>query len=207
MSEIVLPELYLPPKPRIVSLGTVDWHLGRAAELLRAPLRDAPIRKRRLDWLRKEFDLLLMASGKSAASSQWVKNHLLGQVAITAIGTAYFALWTTAAATDMDAYVGNTAGEVSGGSYDRVSKTNNTTNFASITGDAAKVNSNAITFPTASANWNSGNPIPQCGVLDDNVAAGAGADFILWGDLTTARTVLNGDTAQFATSAFSWTEE
>lgn len=178
------------------------------AEILREPLRESElVRRVRLPFL-KEFDrLLLMASGKSAAASAWVKNHLLGQVAITAVGTVYFAHWTTTAGTDMDAYVGNTAGEVSGGSYDRVSKTNNTTNFASVVGDAAKVNSNAITWPTATANWNSGNAIPQGGVLDDTVAAGAGADFLLWWDWTTAKAVLNGDTASIATSGLSYTDE
>ena len=192
---------------RPVRFEVARLHVLPRAEILREPLRDAElVRRARLPFLR-EFDrCLLMASGKSAAASAWVKNHLLGQVAIAAIGTAYFAMWTTAAGTDMDAYVGNTAGEVSGGSYDRVGKTNNTTNFASIAGDAAKVNSNAITWPTASANWNSGNVIPQLGVLDANVKD-ATDDFILWGDFTTAKSVLNGDTPQMNTGSFSWTEE
>lgn len=199
MSEIVV--------PRIVDLGIPRWHLGPAAELLREPLRDAPMRKERLDWLRKHFDILLMASGKSAYLSEKVKNEVLGASAFSAPSNIYHALWTTAAATDHDGSNGATSGEVSGGSYDRVVKTNNTTNYASISGDAAKVNSTAITFPTASANWNGGSAIPQTLVLDNTVASGASANVLLWGDLTTARIVLNGDTAQFAASAFSWTEE
>ena len=152
-------------RPVVFSPATI--RIKAKAEILREPLREAElVRRIRLPFLR-EFDrCLLMASGKSAAASAWVKNHLLGQVAITAVGTVYFAMWTTAAATDMDAYVGNTAGEVSGGAYDRVGKTNNTTNFASVVGDAAKVNSNAITWTTASADWNSGSTIPQGGCLD-----------------------------------------
>jgi hypothetical protein len=106
----------------------------------------------------------------------------------------------------MDAYVGNTAGEVSGGAYDRVAKTNNTTNFASITGDAAKVNSNAITWTAASANWNSSATIPQLGVFDGNLKTSAD-NLLVWGDFTVAKAVLNGDTAQINTSAFSYTEE
>lgn len=184
----------------ILTPGTL--HATPAAEALRDVVRyEMPRRYRRL------FDhVLLMASGKSAYLSEKVKNEVLGATAFSAPGTVYFALWTTTAATDMDAYHGGTAGEVSGGSYDRVSKTNNTTNFASITGDAAKVNSNAITFPTATANWNSGSTIPQMGVFDAN-AKTSGDNLLVWGDLTTAKSVLNGDTAQFNASAFSWTEE
>lgn len=146
------------------------------------------------------------AGGKSSYLSEKIKDQVLGAEAFSAPTPVFFALWTTAAATDMDGYHGGTAGEVSGGSYDRVSKTNNTTNFASVTGDAAKVNSNAITFPTATANWNSGSNIPQMGVFDGNAKTSAD-NLLLWSDLTTAKPVLNGDTAQFNTSAFSWTEE
>jgi hypothetical protein len=106
----------------------------------------------------------------------------------------------------MDAYHGATAGEVSGGSYDRVSVTNNTTNFATVSGDAAKVNTTAHTFPTATADWNAAATIPQMGIFNGN--AKTSADLLLiWGDLTTAKSVLNGDTAVFNASAISWTEE
>jgi hypothetical protein len=184
-------------------------HAAPAAELLREPCRDLIYQWRRDEALRcrKLFDrILLMASGKSAYLSEKVKNEVLGATAYSAAATVYTALWTTTAGTDMDAYHGGTAGEVSGGSYDRVSKTNNTTNFAGIAGDAAKVNSNAHTFPTASANWNSGAVIPQMGIFDGN-AKTSGDNLLIWGDLTTAKSVLNGDTAQFNTSAISWTEE
>lgn len=186
---------------RPVVFSVARWHVAPAAELLREHQDDWPRRYRKL------FDrILLMASGKSAYLSEKVKNEVLGATAFSAPANVYFALWTTAAATDMDAYNGGTAGEVSGGSYDRVQKTNNTTNFASITGDAAKVNSNAITFPTATADWNSGSTIPQMGVFDAN-AKTSGDNLLIWGDHTTAKSVLNGDTAQYNTSAVSWTEE
>lgn len=186
---------------RIVNLAVREWHPAPALELYR-------------DWVRYELprrygrvlDILLMASGKSAYLSEKVKNEVLGATAFTAPVTVYTALWTTAAATDMDGYNGGTAGEVSGGSYDRVSKTNNTTNFAAITGDAAKVNSNAHTFPTATADWNAAAVIPQMGIFDGNAKTSAD-NLLIWGDLTTAKSVLNGDTAQFNTSAISWTEE
>lgn len=193
-----------------VELQVERWHAAPAAEILLPSIRDLA-RYGMPRALGKRFEeawdnILLMASGKSAYLSEKVKNEVLGATAFGAPATVYFGLWTTAAATDMDAYHGGTAGEVSGGSYDRVSKTNNTTNFASISGDAAKVNSNAITFPTASANWNSGNTIPQMGIFDGNAKTSAD-NLLIWGDHTTAKSVLNGDTAQYNTSAVSWTEE
>jgi len=187
---------------RPVVLSVARWHVAPAGELCREWVADELPRR-----YRKLYDrILLMASGKSAYLSEKVKNEVLGAVAYGAPANVYFALWTTAAATDMDGYNGGTAGEVSGGSYDRVNKTNNTTNFASIVGDAAKVNSNAITFPTATADWNSGSTIPQMGVFDAN-AKTSGDNLLIWGDHTTAKSVLNGDTAQYNTSAVSWTEE
>lgn len=183
-----------------VVLRPVLWQATPAAEVLR-------------EWVREElprrygglFDrILLMAGGKSDYLEAAVKNEVLGAVAFTAPSPVFFGLWGTASSIN-DASNGGTAGEVSGGTYDRVSKTNNTTNFASVT-TGAKVNSNAITFPTATANWNGGSNINQVGVLDAN-AKTSGDNLLLWSDLTTPKTVLNGDTAQFNTSAFSWQED
>jgi len=186
---------------RIVTLSVREWHPAPALELYRDWVKsELPRRYRRI------FDHILMASGFSSSLSEKVRNEVLGAVAFTAPVTVYTALWTTAAATDMDAYHGGTAGEVSGGSYDRVSKTNNVTNFASITGDAAKVNSNAHTFPTATADWNAAAVIPQMMILDGNAKTSADLNLV-WGDLTTAKSVLNGDTAQFNSSAISFTLE
>lgn len=197
----------LVARARPVQLEVARWHLGEAAELLRSPLLDLELPRELRERIRRDFDLILrMASGKSAYLSEKVKNEVLGAVTFAAPTTAYFALWTTAAATDLDGYHGATAGEVSGGSYDRVAKTNNTTNFATIAGDAAKTNANAITWPTATANWNSGNAIPQLAVFDGNLKTSAD-NLLLWGDLTVAKSVLNGDTAQINTGSFSWTEE
>ncbi len=190
-----------------VRLHVERWNLCEAAELLREPLRDAELPRRALARLRRDFDrVLLMASGKSAYLSEKQRNEVLGAVAYGAPGNVYFGLWTTTAGTDMDAYHGGTAGEVTGGSYDRVAKVNNTTNFASIAGDAAKVNSNDITWVTASANWNSGNTIPQLLVLDGNAKTSAD-NGLVWGDFTVAKAVLLGDTARIATGDFSYTEE
>lgn len=194
----------------VVRFRVEQFHATSAAEILIPSARDLfdamlP-RETARKWKEALDNILLMASGKSAYLSEKVRDEVLGAVAFSAPATVYFGLWTTAAATDMDAYHGGTAGEVSGGSYDRVSKTNNTTNFADISGEAAKVNSNAIAFPTATANWNSGSTIPQMGVFDGNAKTSAD-NLLIWGDHTTAKSVLNGDTAQYNTSAVSWTEE
>lgn len=183
------------------------WHPAPAAEILREPLRDLaylmPTAQARR--FRGLFDrILLMAGGKSDYLEDKIKNEVLGATAFTAPVTVYFGLWGTASSIN-DASHGGTVGEVSGGSYDRVSKTNNTTNFASVTG-TAKVNSNAIAFPTATANWNASAAINQVGVLDGNAKTSAD-NLLLWSDLTVAKTILNGDTGQFSTSAFSWTED
>lgn len=193
------------PRLTPVTLAPVNLRLGNAAELLRDPLKDAALPREMLKRLRRFYDHILMASGKSNYFSEKMRNEVLGAVAFAAPGTINFALWTTAAGTDVSAYVGNTAGEVSGGAYDRVAKTNNTTNFASIVGKAAKVNSNAITWVTASANWNSSAVIPQLLLFDGNLKTAAD-NLLLWGDFTTAKAVLNGDTAQINTSAFSYTD-
>ena len=190
-----------------IAFEVAELHAAPAAELLRPSLRDIELPKVELRRLLEGFDrILLMASGKSAYLSAKVKNEILGAVAFSAPANVYFGLWTTAAATDMDAYHGGTAGEVSGGSYDRVTVANNTTNFASITGDNAKVNSTDITWPTASADWNSGSAIPQLGAFDGNAKTSAD-NLLIWGDFTVAKSVLSGDTAKIATGDLSYTEE
>lgn len=192
------------PRPKL--LEPTNWRVTAAAEILRPGLADIAIPRVPLARLRKAFDLVLMAAGKSNYLKAAFRNEVLGAVAFAAPGSAFFALWTTAATTDMSAYVGNTAGEVaSSGAYDRVTKTNNTTNFATITGAAAKVNTTAITWVTASANWNGAAVIPQLGVFDGNLKTAAD-NLLLWADFTVAKSILNGDTAQINASAFSWTE-
>lgn len=193
------------PQPKI--LRPTNWRAAPAAELLRPRLDDIELVRPARERLKRLWDHILMASGKSSYLSAAQRNEVFGAVAFAAPGTNYFALWTTAAGTDMDAYVGNTAGEVaSAGAYDRVAKTNNTTNFASIAGDAAKVNSTAITWAVATANWNASAVIPQLAVFDGNLKTAAD-NLLVWADFTTAKAILSGDTAQINASAFSYTEE
>lgn len=185
----------------VVEFGAVQWHVTPAGELLRETAYNID-RK----W-GKIFDILLMAGSKSDKLEEWVKNLVLGGVAYAGPasgGNTFFGLWGAAASIG-DASHGGTAGEITGGAYNRVTVVNNTTNFASVT-TAAKVNSTAIIFPQASADWNAAANINQVGCLDGNLKTSADL-LLLWGDLTVPKPVLNQDTAQFAASAFSWTED
>ncbi len=73
-------------------------------------------------------------------------DHVFGAAAYTAPATIYIAAFT---ATPGDAGGGT---EVAGGSYARVAKTNNATNFPAASG-GLKSNGTPITFPQATANW------------------------------------------------------
>jgi hypothetical protein len=109
--------------------------------------------------------------------------------------TIYFSLFTAAPS---DAGGGT---EVTGGSYARVAVLRNvTTNFdapADNAGSQQTANTNAITFPSPTANWGT---VTHMGVHD---AASAG-NLIAWADLTTSRVINNGDGApSFAIGAFT----
>lgn len=72
-----------------------------------------------------------------------------GAVDYTPPATLFAALFTVVGADDGTGFT-----EVSGGAYARVAVTNNATNFPSAN---PKQNANAITFPTATANWQTGS--------------------------------------------------
>lgn len=83
--------------------------------------------------------------------------------------------------------------ELSGSGYARVAVTNDTTNFpaASTTGGVTTKPTGAdITFPAATADWLSA-------VAMAFMDAASGGNLIAWATLTTAKTVLNGQTAYF----------
>ncbi len=177
----------------MTALAIERWHACPGAEIL---LPDLPAK------LREQLGrILLMAGGKSDYWEAKVKNLVLGAVAFTAPTNVYFGLWVGANPLT-DASVGNTAGEVTGGAYDRVTVANNTTNFATVT-TGAKVNSTAIAFPAATANWGT---VTALGVFDGNLKTAAD-NLLVWADLTTAKAVNSGDTAQFAINDFSYTED
>jgi hypothetical protein len=93
-----------------------------------------------------------MAGSKSAVLEAIVLDLTLGAVAYTPPGTVDVALSTSAFDT---AATGAACDEVTGGSYARVTVTNNLTSWPAAAGSnpAVKANGVALTFPTATADW------------------------------------------------------
>ena len=146
-----------------------------------------------------------MAGSKSNYLSKRLLDAVLGQNSQipgfgSAMTTVYVGLWTTSGSlTDATTQTN----EVSGTSYARVSKTNNSTNWPAATGStvATKTNGTAITFATAGAGgWGTVN---QFAILDASTAG----NILYWSDLTTPKTIAEGDTASFAVGALSITED
>src|SRR5438034_720947 len=97
-----------------------------------------------------------MAGSKSDYLEGKVLDHVLGNTAYSAPGTTYVALYT---ATPGETNAGT---EVSGGSYGRVSVTNNTTNWPNAV-SSVKHNGIDITFTTATGSWGT---VTSFGILD-----------------------------------------
>lgn len=137
-----------------------------------------------------------MPGSKSDYLEAALLNHVLGGTVFTPPATIYLALYT---ATPSDAGGGT---EVTGGSYARVAITNNSTNWPAATGTSptTKTSGAAFTFPAATADWGT---IVAFGLFD---AASAG-NLLYWGPLNTNKSVLNGDTADFAAGALLITED
>jgi hypothetical protein len=122
-----------------------------------------------------------------------ILDHVLGGVTYTPPATLYVALFTAAP--------GETGGgtEVSGGGYARVAVANDTTNWPAAS-NGQKSNGTVITFPAATANWGT---VVAWGIFD----AATGGNLLYYGDVSPNRTVNNGDTAQFAVGALTFTED
>lgn len=89
--------------------------------------------------------------------------------------------------------------EVTGGSYARVSVTNNTTNWPNASG-GSKSNGADITFPTASGSWGT---VTQFGIHDASTAG----NLLYWGDISPSKVIGIGDTAKFATGQITITDD
>jgi len=87
--------------------------------------------------------------------------------------------------------------EVSGGSYARISVTNNTTNFPTPTGDLLQ-NGAAITFAAATANWGT---IVAWALMD----ASTGGNVYITDLLTSSITINSGSQFQFLTNSIQIT--
>ena len=136
-----------------------------------------------------------MASNIGNSLVQSLLNAAFGGVTYTPPANIYVALFTTTP-TSLTAGTGGT--EVSGGSYARISVTNNTTNFPSISGTTrVKTTGANITFVTPTATWGTVTGFGFYDALAGNWMGG--------GDLTTSKTINSGDTVTFNTGNLTLT--
>lgn len=138
-----------------------------------------------------------MAGSKSDYLENAILNHILGGVshAFAALAHVYVALYSVA---PTDALAGT---ELVGNGYDRVELDNDHVTWADAAG-GSKHNDIAITFPTASGDW---LEAVAWAILDS--AVGGTDNILYWGDLTVHKTVLSGDTAEFAIGDLVITED
>lgn len=116
-------------------------------------------------------------------------DHVFGKSTYTA-PTNWFVGLSSTTPTD----TGSNFTEPTGGAYARVSTAATDWN-AAVEGDPTILdNLNAVTFPTATADWAAAASLTHFGLF---TAATLGTPQ-MWGALTTARNILNGDTARFA---------
>lgn len=134
-----------------------------------------------------------MAGSKSDFLENEILDHVLGNAAYTAPGTVYIALFTVAP-TDSG---GGT--ECTGGSYARVTVTNNATNWPAASG-GAKSNGTEIVFVEATASWGT---VLAFGIFDA-ITAG---NLLYWATLTVNKAIDTGDTAKFAVGDLDVTED
>lgn len=134
-----------------------------------------------------------MAGSKSDFLELKLLDHVFGGADYVRPATVYVALFTVA---PTDAGGGT---EVTGGSYARVTVTNNATNWPAAAA-GAKSNGAIFTFATATANWGT---VLAFGIFD----ALAAGNLLIWGDLTTPKAINSGDTASFPIGDIDITED
>lgn len=136
-------------------------------------------------WLRHLHRQQVGATG--TAMTNFLENelldHILSNATYTGPATTFVALYT---ADPGETFAGT---EVTGGSYARVSYTNNVANWPAASG-GSKSNANVIDFGTATANWGTITHV----ALADASSAGNG---LFYGALTASKTVNNGDGFKF----------
>jgi len=123
-----------------------------------------------------------------------IRKHIFRTGSFTKPSALYIALYTAAP--------GETGGgtEVSGGSYARVQRDPLDANWTAASAtDGLTDNAAAIQFPAPTANWGS---VTHMAILD----ASSGGNMLIYGALTVAKTINNGDAApQFAAGALDVT--
>lgn len=137
-----------------------------------------------------------MAGSKSDYLENALLDHVLGGATLSQLPTVYFAAYTVA---PTDAGGGT---EVTGGSYARVAKTNDTTVWSAASG-GLKTNggaSGAVTFPQATANWGT---VVAIGIF----SALTSGNLLYWGTLTASKTIDSGDQLVLAAGDVDITED
>jgi len=129
------------------------------------------------------------------AASDYLENkildHILGKVTYTAPDTVYIGL---AAEVNDD---GSISGEPTEASYARVAVTNNATNFPAAS-NGSKSNGTDIVFGEATGDWGTVN---YAFIAD----ADTGGNVLLYGGLTTPKTINSGDIVKFSTGNLTFT--
>lgn len=129
----------------------------------------------------------------SNRTAQALLNSLFGKTsnfgALASAPTIYVALSSTAPAED-----GTNVTEPSSGSYARVATSATDWNAATSADPSVVTNANAVTFPTATGDWLTGSDLTHFALYD----ASSSGNVLASGALTSARSVLNGDTISFA---------
>ena len=120
-----------------------------------------------------------------------ILDHILGRVTYTAPDTVYIGL---AAEVSDD---GSISGEPTGASYARVAVTNNATNFPAAS-NGSKSNGTDIVFNEATGDWGTVN---YAFIAD----ADTGGNVLLYGGLTTPKTINSGDIVKFSTGNLTFT--
>jgi hypothetical protein len=130
----------------------------------------------------------IMAGSFSDYLENAVLDFVFGDGAFTSPATVYISLFTVA---PTDAGGGTEVPTATWSNYSRVDYTNNATNFPAASG-GAKSNGTAISFGAAT----SSGPVTVVAVgIHDADTAG---NLLAWADLTTNKTVNNGDSPSFA---------
>lgn len=125
-------------------------------------------------------------------------DEVLGGTDYTPLANVHIGLATAVTGLETGAATSEVA--TGGGTlYDRVSQTNNATNWPASSG-GAKANGVAITFPTAGASWGT---VTHCFIAESGTPATN--DIIMWGALAVSKAIAADDTAEFAVGALDVT--
>lgn len=138
-------------------------------------------------------------SSKSDYLEQKMLEYVLGKETFTVPDTLYFGLWITGLE---NTSTGSSGTEVTGSGYGRVAVDNNSTTWgvSGVDGSGIRKNKIAITFPAAAEDWGT---VTQVGICD----ATTGGNLLFYGNLSTPRTILSGNTYEFDVDTITFTED